>query len=93
MFVSTILMSIPVKSETFLKSIKSMLFLSRVGCFDFFALQMAEKDILYITLSNLKCQGDFLCDQVGCYSRKDMLRKPFGAMVSSADLVPVAPSA
>lgn len=26
---------------------------------------MAEKDILYITLSNLKCQGDFLCDQVG----------------------------
>ena len=52
-------MSIPVKSETFLKSIKSMLFLSRVGCFDFFALQMAEKDILYITLSNLKCQGYF----------------------------------
>ena len=54
---------------------------------------MAEKDILYITLSNLKCQGDFLCDQVGCYSRKDMLRKPFGAMVSPADLVPTAPSA
>jgi len=25
--------------------------------------------------------------------RKDMLRKPFGAMVSSADLVPAAPSA
>ena len=57
---ATVLMSIPVKSETFLKSIKSMLFLSRVGCFDFFALQMAEKDILYITLSNLKCQVDFL---------------------------------
>ena len=68
-----------------------MLFLSRVGCFDFFALQMAEKDILYITLSNLKCQGDFLCDQVGCYSRKDMLRNPFGAMVSSADQTPQAP--
>ena len=52
---------------------------------------MAEKDILYITLSNLKCQGDFLCDQVGYYSRKDMLRKPFGAMVSSADQTPQAP--
>ena len=25
--------------------------------------------------------------------RKGMLRKPFGAMVSSADLVPAAPSA
>ena len=57
---------------------------------------MAEKDILYITLSNLKCQGYFggfpMCvARLAVRVRKDMLRKPFGAMVSSADQTPQAP--
>ena len=56
---------------------------------------MAEKDILYITLSNLKCQGYFggisYMARLAIRVRKDMLRKPFSAMVSSEDQTPQAP--